>query len=553
MKTLMMVAIVAMLTACGEEQAAAPATAEEKKSEEKPAKTVENQETGKVDTVDTDPTDGDGTNVPTPGATDVALKLTSADCVDPDLAKLHKAVKLMLCDGTMAEGTYEPPTIVPPPDLTGLISENIKSGVVINGVTGSYAGAAQPDLTNLAAGNVKQGVTIAGVTGTFNGPSHDLTNLVPANIKQGIVIDGVTGSYSGASHDLANLLAGNIKSGVTIDGVTGSYDNRPADCNGNGQTGCVATSSFKSADLTNLSAANVKDGVTIAGVAGIYDNTPVTCTSNGQTGCVTDSTYKAANLTNLTAGNIKSGVAIAGVTGQFPSATYKLSGADNTADLTDGTFDAKLKSATAFEWFDAEGTRYTYQGDADLNLASNIKDGVTIFGQLGTLTTVTAPNTWDLRNGTVVGAVTGSAKMTCRQRSGLAAAADKCVGESYVDITGNGQNCTSSPATCMYTDKISGLTFAKTGGQKTWANADSYCSTLTVDGVSGWRLPEREELQRMFIQGISFTTSLIVDGTIGYWSSTAGTTGKYAVRIMDNGATTDTAATSATPGTLCVK
>jgi hypothetical protein len=211
-----------------------------------------------------------------------------------------------------------------------------------------------------------------------------------------------------------------------------------------------------------------------------------------------------------------------------------------------------VKSAIDFEWFDAEGARYTYQGDADLATASNVKDGVTIFGQTGTLAAAVDPSAWDVRKGTVVGATTGLANMKCRQRSGLAPLADKCYGESYVDVTSSGQTCTSSPSTCRYQDRISGLFIARSAGSKTWSNANTYCSSLVVDGVSGWRLPEREELHRMFIQGISSTTGLMVDGAIGYWSLTAGTTGRYLVRVMDTAVTVDTAETSST-GTVCVK
>ncbi len=543
MKTVITVLLAVAVTACSGESsdsASAPVQEDEvtiNQEETEPSKPVKDKVPAKK------PAEKEtATATETSTEVETAFKLTSDECTDPDLDKVQEGVSFMLCDGTIGAGTYQLPSL---PDLSGITAENLKVGVVVNGVTGTYSGPTPPDLSDLTAGNVKAGVTINGVTGAYDNRPSDCTT----NGQSGCV---ATSAYQSA--DLANLAAENVKSGVQLAGVTGTFNGStvPNDCTSNGEIGCVSTSTFKAADLTNLTAGNIKSGVALAGISGSYDNRPSDCSSNGQEGCVSTSTYKAADLTNLTAGNVKAGVTIAGTAGQFPSATYKLVGADSTADLTSASLDAKLKSAADFEWFDAEGNRYTASGDVDLATASNIKSGVTIFGMTGTLSVVTAPDAWDLRKDVVVGAVTGLAKMTCRQRSGLAPAADKCVGESYVDITSGGQTCTSSPSTCVYKDQISGLLIAQSGGAKTWSNADSYCSSLTVDGISGWRLPEREELQRMFLQGISFTTSLVVDGTIAYWSATSGSTGHYMVRIMDTSVTLD-ASNATSVGTLCVK
>jgi hypothetical protein len=77
-------------------------------------------------------------------------------------------------------------------------------------------------------------------------------------------------------------------------------------------------------------------------------------------------------------------VVIAGVTGDYPSATYPLPNADGgVADLENTTYEAKIKSATQFEFFDSAGTRYLNSGDADIAEA-NIKDGEVIFDVTGT-------------------------------------------------------------------------------------------------------------------------------------------------------------------------
>lgn len=441
------------------------------------------------------------TPTPTPEVTSTvvstsALKLTDVNCVDPDLSYVKSGVTMTMCDGTTGAGTL----VVA--DLTNLAAGNVKFGVTINGVVGAYTGAAGPDLTN--------------------------------------------------------LVAGNVKSGVVISGVTGSYDNRPADCSGNAQIGCVSTTAYKSADLTNLSAGNILTGVTIAGVSGsVVAEAHVNCTSNGQVGCVSTSTYKAADLTNLSAANIKSGVSIAGTAGQFPSATYKLAGADSTADLTDATFDAKVKSATAFEWFDAEGARYTYQGDADLNLAANVKSGVTIFGQTGTFVG-TEPDAWDLRKGVTVGSTTGKLKTSCRNGSRIAsfdnpypatngttggnsnvntwdtldAYANTLFGPSF-DVNSlwtadnlcsgtwstlaspsedavfrrlEAEGVSTAPTWSGYEDRISNLWWAFNTNESTWSDAVNHCVILNINGVTGWRLPTQKELMEFYVHGASRLT-----------------------------------------------
>jgi hypothetical protein len=97
-------------------------------------------------------------------------------------------------------------------------------------------------------------------------------------------------------------------------------------------------------------------------------------------------------MTKLVEGSIKSGVTIAGVLGDYPSADYPLTGASAVVnDLDATTFNAKVKSATQFEYFDSTGSRYTGNGDADI-VAANVADGIDIFGTEGTAVLETHSN-----------------------------------------------------------------------------------------------------------------------------------------------------------------
>jgi len=456
---------------CDEEQPAGTQVpvsprSEQRETEQRPVdgerKTAENTDPAistarePVDSVDAN----SGVTDATPGTVNSsALKLTAENCVDPNLNEVKAGVQLMLCDGTLATGTLA----IPDP-------------VVL------------PDLSNLIAGNIRAGVTINGVSGTLVEEGHASCS---GNNQTGCVS---TTTYRSA--DLSNLLAQNIKSGVTIAGVSGSVlEEGHSDCSANAQTGCVATASFKAADLTNLQASSIKATVTIAGVTGsLAVEAHSDCSANSEVGCVTTATYKAADLSNLSAGNLKSGVSVAGVTGNYPSATSPLSGATATADLDLATFNAKIKSASDFEWFDAYGNRYVNAGDADLTAANLVKD-VSVFGTVGTTEALGTVDSWDIRKGVTVGSVTGTMNVNCRDISEAGPAADKCYGDSFVDVSVPSFPCSAgNKSNCIFKDRISGLQWSKQFDAQTHANATNTCAALNINGVTGWRLPEFTEL-----------------------------------------------------------
>lgn len=132
---------------------------------------------------------------------------------------------------------------------------------------------------------------------------------------------------------------------------------------------------------------------------------PATCSSDGTSGCIVDgSNYVAAAKANVLAGNIKNGVTIAGVAGAYPSAVYSLAGATATADLDAATFNAKVKSPSAFEYWDSAGTRHTGAGEANIT-AGLLLSGISIFGTVGTFN----PGSMSVAN---LSAVKGVSKIT---------------------------------------------------------------------------------------------------------------------------------------------
>lgn len=109
-----------------------------------------------------------------------------------------------------------PQTIVPTGNVDGYDRINVSA----------VTGAIDPNIT---PSNIKDGVTILGVTGSFD-PTPDLgtLNVTPSTSAQTITPSGLDGwdevDVAPVSSNIdPNIQAGNIKDGVTILGVTGTY------------------------------------------------------------------------------------------------------------------------------------------------------------------------------------------------------------------------------------------------------------------------------------------------------------------------------------------
>lgn len=205
--------------------------------------------------------------------------------------------------------------------------------------------------SNIQAGNIKNGVTILGVQGTYQGGggSNYQQKSVTPDFSDGDY--GVTADYGYDALSLvvvqpdSDLVASNIKAGVNLFGIVGQYGGTPVLQN---KTVSPSTSQ------QSVQADNGYDGldtVTVQAVTSSID-------------------------ANIQAGNIKSGVQILGVTGSYaPSANYQAKSLE--PDFSNGDVVVSPDSG-----YDALSS-VTIEKDTDL-VASNIKQGVTINGILGT-------------------------------------------------------------------------------------------------------------------------------------------------------------------------
>ncbi len=313
-------------------------------------------------------------------------------------------------------------------------------------------------MTDLTASNFAGSLSSAGAFEFWDsmGNRHQASgdaDLIPANLAQGILIHGVTGTLVAETHSncsfdgqvgcavigpamaaavttglSAKLLTGQAAAGVSGSAIGESHSN----CTAANQAGCVATSTYKT---MNLSAAGGASGLTAANF-----NSLLSTSANFEFWDASGARQLGTGSASLISGNIKSGVSLWGVTGAYPSASFPLPSASATADLDAATFDAKLKSASPFEYWKSDGTYQTGAGDTDLS-AVNIKEGVTIFSTTGTLTAegMSCPyatqasceanlaclwsggachlDPWNIRVGMTVAGVAGALKTNCRNRA----------------------------------------------------------------------------------------------------------------------------------------
>lgn len=202
-------------------------------------------------------------------------------------------------------------TVTAPSNLS---AGNIKSGVNIAGVTGSYAPSTQTKVTtptsfptvvnvdsgydgmtkvtvnapsNLSSGNIKSGVSIAGVTGTYTGesPSAQAKTYTPSSFPVTVRPDS---SYNYLSQVTINkpssLVASRIAPGETICGISGTWEPNLQDTSVTPTRFPYTVEKSSSYDglgtvtvnkPSNLESYNIAKGVTIAGITGTYEgNSP---------------------------------------------------------------------------------------------------------------------------------------------------------------------------------------------------------------------------------------------------------------------------------------
>lgn len=238
------------------------------------------------DTEVSEPSDDSSSKLP---GSEGAAKLTSDECIDPELALVSSDVTFMLCDGTMATGSLTIPQICESDGDRGCV------------VDGSQFKAAK--LSGFDGKDIRTGVSIAGVSG-----SASVQAPCQNDGDSNCVVEGT--QFKAAK--LSSFNGSDILTGVSIAGVSGtaSAGTTTPSCMADGEVGCVTSNAFKAAAISEFAAEDLKEGVSVAGVTGTLSR----CNADGAIDCITDETFRAALNSSWTAYNDTVGTSAGNVT-----------------------------------------------------------------------------------------------------------------------------------------------------------------------------------------------------------------------------------------------
>ena len=391
------------------------------------------------------------------------LMLTADNCADA--ASKVAAGTSFLCNGVPSVGTLS----VPVP-----CTFNGETSCIANGL---YMAA---NLSNLSPSNIKSGVSVAGVNGSY-APADAHTDC-SSNGQVGCV---TTSAFKAA--DLSSLLANNIRSGVVVGGITGTLAPEAhatsgeiiaeshADCTANGQVGCVTTASYKSANLTNLVASNIKSGVSVAGVTGGYPSS--TYPLSGSDAAVNDLDTATFAIKIKASSDFE----------WFDSSGNRYSRSGDTALANNALI---KKDASIF------GTVGTYSV-AGLIAPEDYRYGVTLDGVGGKLLT----SCQDTSSLTDVGGV-----VSCNAAKTLNVI-DLTPGGCN---PANTNNCMYKDAVTNLTWARNSETLP--GKVWTYAQATVYCQAMVLNGVGSWRVPSKAEVLRAHSTFFQYASGYFIRG-----------------------------------------
>lgn len=244
---------------------------------------------------------------------------------------------------TIASGTYLSGAQTIKGD-SNLVASNIKSGVSIFGVSGSYtasSGSTTPTLQSKSISPSESSQTVTPDSG-YDGLSQVTVNAISSTyVGSGVTKKSATtytpttsdqtissGQYLNGAQTIkgdSNLIASNIKSGVTIFGVSGSYTASASSPNLQSKSVSPSESSqtvkpdsgydgLSQVTVSAISTTYVGSGVTKKAAATYIPSTSDQTIANGQ---YLNGTQTIKGDSNLIAANIKSGVSIFGVAGSY--------------------------------------------------------------------------------------------------------------------------------------------------------------------------------------------------------------------------------------------
>ena len=403
-----------------------------------------------------------------------------------------------------------------------LATANIRSGVSIFGVAGASA------VVDTASGNATTNQILAERVAWANGSA--ITGSIPTRLLASTTAVVNAGYYAATNLILvdADLATANLRAGATLFGVTGS----PMVVN-------TASGNATSNDLLAGYVAWV-DGAAITGA--------IPARALSETTTVVRAGYYAADALNavdadLATDNILSGANIFGITG-MPYNVNTGTGNATTNQILAGrvawvdglAVTGAIPTRTLADTTTVVGAGYyaaTNLAAADPDLvATNLRNGVVLFGVAGTIPPAPVPKT-----GCLTSRETGDDGY---YQKGVAWPDPR-----FAAGTGASSNCV--------TDNLTGLMWLRnpTATLRNCSDAIAYCEDLTGTGGRGgytdWRLPNVREMQSLFDydnRGPALPTGhpfIGAPATNDFWTSTLAYNGGGGILFfatsMDRGST----------------
>ena len=350
--------------------------------------------------------------------------------------------------------------------------------------------------------------------------------------------DGQTGCVASSSYPaaLASGLASKVVSGQTVAGTTGTVTLPPASyvltgtSYGIGGTALSGSLTLPAASLVSVAAGSYGVGGT-GSLSGL-----INCSADGVSNCVTSASFKSADMTLAVAGNIKSGAAVAGVTGSY-APPCSSDGQQNC--LASGVF--KAGNPTGISTWDLRagqqlagvaGALKTSCRNA-VNTSNFNYDGPVAALPYSAINGAGTADYWD---------TVDDGGLPTTQVTGWSSD-NYCDASTFSDVTtiNGGTSFTScgSSSTCIYKDLISNLqvtgvlasgaintTNPGSPASLAWNVAVNTCAGSTYGGYAAgtWRLPTQKELLALTEHGLSKLAGTGFAGAsdlgTGLWSAT---------------------------------
>jgi hypothetical protein len=355
--------------------------------------------------------------------------------------------------------------------------------------------------------------------------SADVAKVVAGNIKSGVTLGGVTGSYPSSTYPLSDATSTtdltNFTTQLTSDGTFEFWDSAGTRHTGSGDGDFIAANVKSGVTFENLS---ITGSLAVPNVWDVRLGTAVGTT----TGLLKLNCRNGANLSYFDQADYpKSAVA----DNTTDTLTVTLHGYSNNEKIKILYEVAPNGLSYNTVYYVRNATPNTFQvalssGGSPVNFTDN-GTSVGVYKHGNTVTEIWDSIDDDNGASTAIPTYTGwSDNNTC---GGIEAANDD--GNIWKDVTTTGDGvtastCTATAAHCALKDKISGLQWHKADATgRDWSAALSFCDGLSYNGKTDWRLPTQKELMDATSHGMISTAgytnwiTLTNLRSYSYWSS----------------------------------